>query len=128
MLLLPGSDEATACAVAERVRDAVAAEAQPGSRLELAGACSLGVAQWREPLDAEALLEHADRALMLAKRTGKGRVAVANADVERELALLHADAGLRRPPSRRWRPRSRSATPTRASTPSRSSTSPAASR
>ncbi|MGH2969703.1 MAG: HD domain-containing phosphohydrolase, partial [Solirubrobacteraceae bacterium] len=72
---------------------AVAAEAMPGSRLELAGACSLGVAQWYEPLDAESLLEHADRALMLAKRTGKGRVAVANADVERELALLHADRG-----------------------------------
>ena len=52
VLLLPGSDEATACAVAERVRDAVAAEAEPGSRLELAGACSLGVAQWHEPLDA----------------------------------------------------------------------------
>jgi HD-GYP domain-containing protein (c-di-GMP phosphodiesterase class II) len=65
----------------------------PGSRLELAGACSLGVAQWHEPLDAAALLEHADRALLLAKRTGKGRVAVANADVERELALLHAHRG-----------------------------------
>ena len=90
VLLLPGSDEATATQVAERVRDAVAAEAQPGSRLELAGACSLGVAEWHEPHDAAALLEHADRALMLAKRTGKGRVAVANADVERELALLHA--------------------------------------
>ena len=93
VLLLPGSDETEAAAVAERVRDAVAAEAEPGSRLELAGACSLGVAQWREPLDAESLLEHADRALMLAKRTGKGRVAVANADVERELALVHAHRG-----------------------------------
>jgi diguanylate cyclase (GGDEF)-like protein len=93
VLLLPGSDEAEASVVAERVRDAVAAESEPGSRLELAGACSLGVSQWREPLDAESLLEHADRALMLAKRTGKGRVAVANADVERELALLHAHRG-----------------------------------
>ena len=93
VLLLPGSDEATAYAVAERVRDAVAAEAQPGSRLELSGACSLGVSQWREPLDAETLLDQADRALMLAKRTGKGRVAVSNADVERELALLRADRG-----------------------------------
>ena len=93
VLLLPGSDEPTAYAVAERVRDAVAAEAAPGSRLELAGACSLGVAKWREPLDAVSLLEHADRALMLAKRTGKGRVAVANADVERELALVHAEEG-----------------------------------
>jgi diguanylate cyclase (GGDEF)-like protein len=93
VLLLPGSDEEVAMQVAERIRDAVAAEAEPGSRLELAGACSLGVAQWHEPLDAAALLEHADRALMLAKRTGKGRVAVANADIERELALLHADRG-----------------------------------
>jgi diguanylate cyclase (GGDEF)-like protein len=93
VLLLPGSDEETACQVAERVRDAMAAETAPGSRLELAGACSLGVAEWHEPLDAAALLEHADRALLLAKRTGKGRVAVANADVERELALVHADQG-----------------------------------
>jgi diguanylate cyclase (GGDEF)-like protein len=82
VLLLPGSDEADARVVADRVRDAVA-------RAKV-GACSLGVAEWHEPLDADQLLEHADRALLLAKRTGKGRVAVANADVERELAVLHA--------------------------------------
>ena len=93
VLLLPGSDEDAACQIAERVRDSVAAQTVPGSRLELAGACSLGVAQWHEPLDAAMLLEHADRALLLAKRTGKGRVALANADIERELALLHADRG-----------------------------------
>jgi diguanylate cyclase (GGDEF)-like protein len=85
VLLLPGSDEASACAVAERVRDAVAGE--------LVGACSLGVAEWREGLDPDGLLEHADRALLVAKRTGKGRVAVANADVERELALLASRRG-----------------------------------
>jgi diguanylate cyclase (GGDEF)-like protein len=85
VLLLPGSEETVARAVAERVRDAVA-------RARV-GACSLGVAQWHEPLDADELLEHADRALLLAKRTGKGRVAVANADVERELALLHSQQG-----------------------------------
>jgi diguanylate cyclase (GGDEF)-like protein len=85
VLLLPGSDEATARAVAERVRDSMAAS--------MVGACSLGVAQWHEPLDADALLEHADRALLLAKRTGKGRVAVANPDVERELAMLQAQRG-----------------------------------
>jgi diguanylate cyclase (GGDEF)-like protein len=93
VLLLPGSDEDAACQIAERVRDSVAAQTVSGSRLELAGACSLGVAQWHEPLDAAMLLEHADRALLLAKRTGKGRVALANADIERELALLHADRG-----------------------------------
>ena len=79
-------------AVAERVR-AIARCARPR---RLAGACSIGVAAWHEPLDADDLLEHADRALLLAKRTGKGRVAVANADVERELALLHAAVRLAR--------------------------------
>jgi diguanylate cyclase (GGDEF)-like protein len=85
VLLLPGSDEETATAVAERVREAVA-----GS---VVGACSLGVAQWHEPLDADGLLEHADRALLLAKRTGKGRVAVANPDAEEELARLQREDG-----------------------------------
>ena len=85
VLLLPGSDEGAARQVAERVRDALV-----GS---MVSACSLGVAQWHEPLDADALLEHADRALLLAKRTGKGRVAVANPDVERELAMLQAQRG-----------------------------------
>ncbi len=85
VLLLPGSDENDARMVAERVRDAV--------EREQVGACSLGVAEWHEPLNADGLLEHADRALLLAKRTGKGRVAVANADVERELAMMQAQHG-----------------------------------
>jgi diguanylate cyclase (GGDEF)-like protein len=49
VLLLPGSDETAARQIAERVRDAMA-----GS---LVGACSLGVAEWHEPLDADALLD-----------------------------------------------------------------------
>jgi diguanylate cyclase (GGDEF)-like protein len=81
VLLLPGSDEATTAAVAERCRDSIG------------GACSIGVAAWHDGLDADGLLEQADRALMLAKRTGKGRVAVANAEVERELALLQSRSG-----------------------------------
>jgi diguanylate cyclase (GGDEF)-like protein len=93
VLLLPGSDEADARQVAERVRDAVAEHIASQPDLAIAGACSIGVAAWHEPLDAKGLLEHADRALLLAKRTGKGRVAVSNPDVERELALVHAEAG-----------------------------------
>jgi diguanylate cyclase (GGDEF)-like protein len=81
VLLLPGSDEATTAAVAERCRDAIG------------GKCSIGVAAWHDGLDADGLLEQADRALMLAKRTGKGRVAVANPEVERELALLQSRSG-----------------------------------
>ena len=81
VLLLPGSDEAVTAAVAERCRDAIG------------GKCSIGVAAWHDGLDADGLLEQADRALMLAKRTGKGRVAVANPEVERELALLQSRSG-----------------------------------
>jgi putative nucleotidyltransferase with HDIG domain len=81
VLLLPGSDEGTTAAVAERCRDAIG------------GACSIGVAAWHDGLDSDSLLDQADRALMLAKRTGKGRVAVANAEVERELALLQSQSG-----------------------------------
>jgi diguanylate cyclase (GGDEF)-like protein len=81
VLLLPGSDEETTAQVAERCRDAIG------------GACSIGVAAWHDGLNADGLLEQADRALMLAKRTGKGRVAVANPEVERELALLQSRSG-----------------------------------
>jgi diguanylate cyclase (GGDEF)-like protein len=93
VLLLPGSDEEAAQQVAERVRDGVAERIAASGDDVLAGACSIGVAAWHEPLEADDLLAHADRALLLAKRTGKGRVALANADVERELALLNARAG-----------------------------------
>ncbi len=81
VLLLPGSDEETTAQVAERCRDAIG------------GKCSIGVAAWHDGLDADGLLEQADRALMLAKRTGKGRVAVANPEVEKELALLASRSG-----------------------------------
>jgi HD-GYP domain-containing protein (c-di-GMP phosphodiesterase class II) len=81
VLLLPGSDEEVTAQVAERCRDSIG------------GACSIGVAGWHEGLDADGLLEQADRALLLAKRTGKGRVAVANPEVERELALLQSRNG-----------------------------------
>jgi diguanylate cyclase (GGDEF)-like protein len=93
VLLLPGSDEATALQVAERVRDAIGGHIGGEPDFAVAGSCSIGVAQWHDPLTSDGLLEHADRALLLAKRTGKGRVAVANPDVERELALVHAESG-----------------------------------
>jgi diguanylate cyclase (GGDEF)-like protein len=84
VLLLPGSDAYNATVTAERVRAGVAREV---------GGCSLGVAEWSAPQSADALIDHADRALLLAKRAGKDRVAVASADVERELAALQASEG-----------------------------------
>src|SRR4029078_565232 len=60
VLLLPGSDENMTAHVAERCRDAIG------------GKCSIGVAAWHDGLDADGLLEQADRALMLRNRTRQG--------------------------------------------------------
>jgi HD-GYP domain-containing protein (c-di-GMP phosphodiesterase class II) len=57
------------------------------------GGCSMGVAAWDAGMDAKALIEKADRALLVAKRTGKGRVAVADPQAESELALLRIEQG-----------------------------------
>jgi diguanylate cyclase (GGDEF)-like protein/putative nucleotidyltransferase with HDIG domain len=81
VVLLPHADAAAGRRVAERI-----AAASPVR-------CSIGVAQWGEPLSAGELLDRADRALLLAKRTGKERVAVAGADLEQELELVEARAG-----------------------------------
>ena len=88
VLVLPGTEEAVARAVAERVRNRVRTGAA-----ESIGNCSIGVSSWESPMSADDLLAAADRALLLAKRTGKGRVAVANPDAEEELARLQQSEG-----------------------------------
>jgi diguanylate cyclase (GGDEF)-like protein len=92
VLVLPGTEEQAARAVAERVRARVHAGAPRGKDGPM-GNCSIGVSAWEPRMTADELLAAADRALLLAKRTGKGRVAVANPDAEEELARLQdADA------------------------------------
>jgi two-component system cell cycle response regulator len=87
VLVLPGTPEHVARAVAERVRERVRAGAPRGGG-GVSGNCSIGVSAWEPGMTADDLLAAADRALLLAKRTGKGRVAVANPDAEEELARL----------------------------------------
>jgi diguanylate cyclase (GGDEF)-like protein/putative nucleotidyltransferase with HDIG domain len=70
VVLLPGADAGGGRLVADRIAAAVPV------------ACSIGVADWTEPLSADELLERADRALLHAKRTGKRRVAVAGREAE----------------------------------------------
>ena len=89
VLVLPGIEEQAARAVAERVQERVRA-GSPRTPHGPHGSCSIGVAAWEAPMGADELLAAADRALLLAKRTGKGRVAVANPDAEEELARLKA--------------------------------------
>jgi diguanylate cyclase (GGDEF)-like protein len=92
VLVLPGTEEQAARAAAERVRVRVQAGAPRGKDGPM-GNCSIGVSSWEPGMSADELLAGADRALLLAKRTGKGRVAVANPDAEEELARLQdADA------------------------------------
>jgi diguanylate cyclase (GGDEF)-like protein len=81
VVLLPGTDAAGGLVVADRI-----AAASPV-------ACSIGLAQWEEPLSADELLGRADRALLLAKRAGKHRVEVARPDIEDELELMEARVG-----------------------------------
>jgi diguanylate cyclase (GGDEF)-like protein len=92
VLVLPGAEEQTARVVAERVRARVRAGAPLGQDGPL-GDCSIGVSAWESGMDADGLLAAADRALLLAKRTGKGRIAVANPDAEEELARLQREDG-----------------------------------
>ncbi len=90
VLVLPGTEESVARAVAERVRERVLNGA-PRDADSSIGNCSLGVSCWEAPMSADDLLAAADRALLLAKRTGKGRVAVATPDAEEELARLQQE-------------------------------------
>jgi diguanylate cyclase len=77
VLLLPGADLASACAIAERVRAEIAFRAftplPPGVRITLSAGVALDTMQG----DAEELLRAADAALYRAKGEGRDRVCTA---------------------------------------------------
>jgi diguanylate cyclase (GGDEF)-like protein len=82
-VLLPGADRDAAAAAAEKMRDAMGRDkfrlAMPvGVPITVGLTASVGVAAW--PADAASppgIMEAAERALFVAKRTGRNRVAVA---------------------------------------------------
>jgi diguanylate cyclase (GGDEF)-like protein/excisionase family DNA binding protein len=81
-LILPGADAASALGVGERVRAAVHALGDRGTRWSDAGlmvSVSIGVATFpRDGVTAEEILLAADRACFVAKRTGHGLIATAD--------------------------------------------------
>ncbi len=81
VLLCPGTDEAAAVRIGQRIVDAIRAPLSVGEVTVQLGV-SVGVAhQDGELCDADALLIEADRAMYVAKRAGRGRVGLADSVV-----------------------------------------------
>lgn len=79
VVILPGTEEAEACLLAERLRVAVEDCLIKADGHEVRVTCSFGVAQ--ADLSSPALVEQADAALYTAKKSGRNRV-VASAAVQ----------------------------------------------
>jgi diguanylate cyclase (GGDEF)-like protein len=84
-ILLPGSDEAAALQLAERIRDAFAQGAGEVEGRAVAATVSIGVAASRIG-DLTGLLARADGALYQAKKSGRNRVAADRAEAPRAVA------------------------------------------
>lgn len=72
LVLMPATEVDAAHALADRLRDAMAAEiftAPDGTRFQVT--CSVGLAQWYPGDDADRLIDRADRALYAAKQAGR---------------------------------------------------------
>ncbi|HNW92224.1 MAG TPA: sensor domain-containing diguanylate cyclase [bacterium] len=77
-VILPETGLAPAAAVAERIRQAIAALRIPTEQGEVQVTTSFGVAVWHEALaDKDALIRAADEALYAAKDAGRNRVMLA---------------------------------------------------
>jgi diguanylate cyclase (GGDEF)-like protein len=74
-VLLPGCDEASATALAERLRLAMAARRIAWDDTVITATVSIGVAGHRYGETFETTLRHADEALYRAKKTGRNRIA-----------------------------------------------------
>jgi len=83
VVLLPGCDEASAMAVAQRLCDSIAAQAVTVDGGQVRCTISIGVATMDDAIDSvDALIERADRAMYAAKTAGRNRVAVWRPDLQ----------------------------------------------
>ncbi|HEX3451852.1 MAG TPA: GGDEF domain-containing protein, partial [Solirubrobacteraceae bacterium] len=72
VVILPNADLDSAALAADRALQRLAE--LPSFDIAPGVQASIGVAQWRPPMTAEALLAACDEALLRSKRTGKGHV------------------------------------------------------
>lgn len=93
VLVLPGAAVEDALVAARKIQRIVHAVAGKAAMPEMDLTASVGISAWRDPLTAAELLDHADRALLVAKRRGKARAVIADRHTEEELAKLEGDAG-----------------------------------
>jgi len=77
LILLPGSDQVQAEAVAEKLRQIIAHHPFVHQDSSITVTLSLGVASYRQGQTADACIEAADDALYIAKRAGRNRWAAA---------------------------------------------------
>jgi diguanylate cyclase (GGDEF)-like protein len=77
VVILPNADLESAAAAATRALERLLEMPSFGSVPEGVSA-SIGVAQWQESMDTDALLQACDAALLRSKRQGKGRVSQAS--------------------------------------------------
>jgi diguanylate cyclase (GGDEF)-like protein len=83
--ILPHTDAAAACRVADRLRREVGEiDSNCGEPLQ----SSIGVAQWRPGLDVDQLLAEADRTLLAAKRGPEGALTADAQRVEANLGVI----------------------------------------
>lgn len=83
VVLLPGCDEASAMAVAQRLCDSIAAQAVTVDGGQVRCTISIGLAKMDDAIDSvDALIERADRAMYAAKTAGRNRVAVWRPDLQ----------------------------------------------
>ena len=77
LLILPNVDQAGACALADRIRQAIAQQSVPAEGATLQFTVSLGIAMFQPSHpDHETWIKHADQALYDAKHGGRNRTAV----------------------------------------------------
>ncbi|MFQ5354678.1 MAG: GGDEF domain-containing protein, partial [Thermodesulfobacteriota bacterium] len=74
LLVLPGTDETSAKLVCERIRERVQAEPFTYDEIKIHCTLSIGIATWSGREDVDKLLEASDKALYVAKNSGRNCV------------------------------------------------------